>query len=194
MALTEPIREYRWHIDWTGHERFQSRRAESITAIRGWPLSVMPAPGARAPETIDSSLVHALLDRVLDFAFRLLAFAFQLLYLAFSPQFVVVGSLANSLLDVTNCFVGHTFGFIAGAAHRKSPGSEDRTGSDVVLDKGLTCAGGEEFQLFSGPLLPFICRALGQVCSRVCARMRATVVRQGRHAEHTDSQERYETR
>src|SRR5690606_7551743 len=142
--------------------------------------SVMHAPGANAPETIDSSLVNALLDRVLDLAYGLLAFAFQLLYLAFSLQLVIVGSLANSLLDVTNCFVGHTFGLIAGAAHRKSPGPEVRTGIGCRTRRKIDLYGRQRVSTIFGALLPLICRALGQVCGRVCARMRATVVRQGR--------------
>jgi hypothetical protein len=93
-----------------------------------------------------SSLVDTFLQSILGFADRLLGFAFLFLYDAFGAQLVITGGLADALLDVTGCFVGHAFYLIACAAHGISPANIQWRKSGYT---GLTEGDCGEFHLFS---------------------------------------------
>src|SRR5262249_16865936 len=95
-------------------------------APTGTPQYGLACGSGLAPRTgrvrhLRSRLFHSILHVALD----LLRLALEFLGLAFCPQLVVIGHLADALLDVTNRFVGQAFRFVFGAAHGKSPANGD---------------------------------------------------------------------
>src|SRR5690606_29607797 len=86
---------------------------------------------AGCPSADGSGLVDALLQSVLDVALDLLGLALALLDLAFLAHALVAGGFTHALFDVAYRLVAHAAGFIACAAHGKSPtlmGSEQWIG------------------------------------------------------------------
>jgi hypothetical protein len=100
----------------------------------------LPREGAGTGR-LRSRLLHCIFDIALD----LLRFALQLLGLTLGAQLVVVGHLANTLLDVTDRFVGQAFRFVFGAAHGKSPANGDTWTVSTVCGLGTFCKSFNQF-------------------------------------------------